>query len=421
MNLLPKIPHYHVDSLIESGGTAAVYRGVDLRSGYEVAIKALFPSRAKDDFIMERFREEANHYLYLSHPNIVKLVEFVEDRDKFYLIMEFVNGTPLDVYLNTRTVPMSDETVIPLFCQILDTIDYLHQNEILHLDIKPGNIMVLKNWNIKILDMGISAKVNDKSNNLKKCGSPAFMAPEQINKEQLGRYTDIFALGVTFFNVITGKLPFSGVNHTDTFEKICNNATPVAADFYSDVNPKYQPIVERALQKRGSERYQSCKEFKEDLLKLSKKEEKNTKNTKKVKNAKDMKIISIGRDINNDIVINDSFVGRQHLQMIFDDAGKATLIDLHTKNGTFVNGKRITSGEEVSLNSTDIVRIGNTTLPWKNYLPDQSIVKTDVKTQKVKKEKKPFPWGKIWQYVWRTALGLITMLITYYILSLIKK
>jgi serine/threonine-protein kinase len=275
---LPKIPYYHIDSLISSGGTAAVYRGIDLRSGYEVAIKALFPSRAKDDFILQRFREEANHYLYLSHPNITRLVEFVEDRDKFYLIMEFVDGIPLDNYLNTITGPMSEEILIPMFCNILDTIAYLHQNSVIHLDIKPSNTMVLNDNNIKILDMGISAIINDKSNNLKKCGSPAFMSPEQINQGELGFYTDIFALGVTLFNMVTCKLPFSGNSHTEIFEKIRKEPTPHIKDFYEAANPQFQKIIERALQKDWKERYQTCEEFQMDLLEMLEKPKKKKNN-----------------------------------------------------------------------------------------------------------------------------------------------
>jgi len=266
---LPEIQYYHIDSLISSGGTAAVYRGIDRRSGREVAIKALFPSRAKDDFIMRRFREEANHYLYLAHPNITELVDFIEDKDKFYLVMEFVDGMPLDVYLNTITGPMSEEVLIPMFCRILDTIAYLHQNGVIHLDIKPSNMMVLADNNIKILDMGISAIINDKENNLKKCGSPAFMAPEQINQGTLGFYTDVFALGVTLFNMITCQLPFSGSNHTEIFEKICKGPTPRIENFYPEANPQFQKIIERTLQKEGKNRYQTCEEFQMDLLEMT--------------------------------------------------------------------------------------------------------------------------------------------------------
>jgi serine/threonine-protein kinase len=176
---------------------------------------------------------------------------------------------------------MSEETLIPMFCKILDTIAYLHQNGVIHLDIKPNNIMVLDNRDIKILDMGISAIINDKNSNPKKCGTPAFMAPEQINQDKLGFYTDIFALGVTLFNMVTCKLPFSGSSHTEIFEKICKEPTPQVEDFIKSANPQFQKIIERALQKDGKNRYQTCEEFQMELLEiLEKPKNKKTKNKK---------------------------------------------------------------------------------------------------------------------------------------------
>jgi serine/threonine-protein kinase len=175
---------------------------------------------------------------------------------------------------------MSEEILIPMFCRILDTIAYLHQNNVIHLDIKPSNMMVLTNNNIKILDMGISAIINDKSNNLKKCGSPAFMAPEQINQDELGFYTDIFALGVTLFNMVTCKLPFSGNSHTEIFEKICKVPTPHIEDFYQAANPLFQKIIESALQKNWKERYQTCEEFQMELLGMMENKKQKTKNKK---------------------------------------------------------------------------------------------------------------------------------------------
>lgn len=268
MEALPQIPYYHVDSVISSGGTAVVYLGVDLRSGFPVAIKALYPSRAKNDFIMQKFREEANHYLYITHPNITKLVDFVEDRGRFYLVMEYVEGFSLDEYQRTRTGPLAEEIAIPMFLQILNTIAYLHQNNILHLDIKPSNIIVQQDRKIKILDLGISAIINDKSSNLKTCGTPAFMPPEQFEHGIQGRYTDIFALGVTLFSMLTARLPFSGNSHTEIWGKIKSGIIPRATDFYPAINPAFQPVLEKAMHTNYWERYQTCEEFSNELYKF---------------------------------------------------------------------------------------------------------------------------------------------------------
>ncbi|MDR1594874.1 MAG: serine/threonine protein kinase [Prevotellaceae bacterium] len=270
MTALPQIPYYHIDRVINSGGTAVVYWGIDLRSGLPVAIKAIYPSRAGDQFILQRFREEANHYLYLSsHPNITKLVDFVEYKGQFYLVMEYIEGMSLDEYQYKRTGPLVEEVAIPMFLQILDTIGYLHDNNLLHLDIKPGNIMVMHDCRIKILDMGISAKINDKSNNLKTCGTPAFMPPEQFEHGDLGTYTDIFALGVTLFSMLTNRLPFSGSHHIEIWQKIKESKIPSARDFYPPLNPAFQPILEKAMHKNYWNRYQRCDELATELKQLT--------------------------------------------------------------------------------------------------------------------------------------------------------
>ena len=263
---LPKIPNYHIDSEIGAGGTGTVYRGINLHTHYGVAIKILHPSRTKDPFVVKKLLEEANNYLYLDHPNITKLVDYIVYNGMYCLVMEYVEGVTLDEYLCKTTGPMCDEILIPMFLQILDTIAFLHQNRVLHLDIKPNNIMVLNDRTIKILDMGISALINEP--NIKKCGSPAYMSPEQIKGENLGYYTDIFALGVTLFNMATCHLPFSGANHTEIFQKTCNDPTPLAMEFYSGINPRFQNIIERALKKDPVERYQTCEEFAMEIMEL---------------------------------------------------------------------------------------------------------------------------------------------------------
>jgi serine/threonine protein kinase len=398
---LPGIPDdYYIDGLLSEGGTAAVYRGINQRDGYEVAIKALFTSRAKDDFVLQRFREEANHYLYLKHSGITRLVDFIEAKDRFYLIMEFVDGVPLDRYLSTITGPMSEETLIPMFCKILDTIAYLHKNDIVHLDIKPNNIMVLNDKNIKILDMGISAIISDKNNNPKKCGTPAFMAPEQINLGDLGFYTDIFALGVTLFNMLTCQLPFSG-NQTEVFKKICNEPTPQVADFIETANPQFQKIIERALQKEGKNRYQTCDEFKIEMSEILKKQENRKVNNNKIK-LKKMKVVTVGRQQGNTIVIsNDNLVSRKHLELERDDLDNFQIMDLDSVNGTFVNGRKLTSYEKMALSLTDIVRIGNTTLPWRSYFEEEA--PTVVQQSSMKKGEKP-PKPPI---NWRNVLSIV--------------
>lgn len=421
-----------------------MYEGIDLRSNSVVAIKALFPNKAKDEFMLRRFKEEANHYLLLEHENLPKLVDFVIEKDKMYLIMEYVNGIDMSKFLQTNG-PLDDDMTIHFFSMILDTIGYLHKQGILHLDIKPSNIMITENLGIKVLDLGIAAMVSEGDSLKKKCGSPSFMAPEQINGEKLGFYTDIFQIGVTLYNMITGHLPFGGATQQEIFSNICNNPTPQLLANNSTANQALQAVIDRALQKNGSDRFASCAVFKNELLNAlsedvegeteseSEPEPKDTINEiKEVKNIgtnKHMKIITVGREIGNDIVIPDTFVGRHHLEIIQDEAGSFFLHDLDSRNGTFVNGQRITG--EVPLDVHDIVRIGNTTLPWISYFlsSDETEVEEE-KPKRKKKRKKKTPeekqarkekfkksMGGAGKWIARTMLAILTSLLMMYIFT----
>lgn len=262
---LPSIPYYHVDHVLsDKGGTAVVYWGVDLRSGYPVAIKQLYASKSKSLDL----KAEANRYLYLSHPNLTKLVDFVVSGDQCFLIMEFVEGIGLDEYQATRSGPMPDEVAIPIFLQILDTIGYLHENNTLHLDIKPNNIMLKSDGKIKVLDMGISAKIRGEGAGTKVCGTPSFMPPEQFEQRKLGKYTDIFALGVTLYSMLTARMPFAGKSYEEIWHNVkMGRYTPPKA-YYPYINPMFEPIIHKALQSEPEARYQSCEEMAADIRKI---------------------------------------------------------------------------------------------------------------------------------------------------------
>lgn len=269
MENLPKIPFYHVDHLIAEGGTARVYWGIDLRSGYPVAIKELKISHFKNTAVLQKFRDEAIMYLYLEHPNICKLIDFVyleETTRQMFIIMEFIEGRNLEQYLYTEIGLIPEEKALPMFLQILDPIGYLHSNRILHLDIKPNNVMLLPNGKLKIIDLGIASRMSEASYSTG-FGTPAYMSSEQSEKGRVGVYSDIFSLGVMLFEMLTGHLPFTsnnpspGKNIAEIKYKIKYEPTPPMKQYYSHIGDDLQFIVERALAKDPAARYQSCKEF----------------------------------------------------------------------------------------------------------------------------------------------------------------
>ena len=263
MNSLPKIPLYHIDHLIAEGGTAKVYWGVDLRSGFPVAVKELKIKHFKNEIIRKKFRQvETQLYLYMQHPNIPKLVDFIDmhEQEQLYIIMEFIEGRSLEHYIYSEIGLIPEVKALPMFLDILDTVAYLHNNGILHLDIKSNNIMILPNGNIKLIDLGIASRMSEASDSTG-FGTPVYMPPEQSEKGQCGKYTDIFSLGIMLFEMLTGTLPFNGQNSKEIRYKIKYDPTPQMKDFYPMINSELQLIVERALAKDPKMRYQSCEEF----------------------------------------------------------------------------------------------------------------------------------------------------------------
>jgi len=263
MSDLPKIPLYHIDHLIAEGGTAKVYWGIDLRSGFPVAIKELKIRHFKNPIIRKKFKNvETQLYLYMQHPNIPKLVDFIDMREheQLYIVMEFIPGKSLEQYIYGEIGLIPEQKALPMFLEILDTVAYIHHNGILHLDIKSNNVMIQPNGRIKLIDLGIASRMSDASNSTG-FGTPAYMPPEQSEKGQCGKYTDIFALGIMLFEMLTGTVPFTGQTPKEIRQKIKYEPTPQMSDFYPPINPDLQFIVERALAKDPMMRYQSCEEF----------------------------------------------------------------------------------------------------------------------------------------------------------------
>ena len=269
MENLPKIPWYHVGHLIAEGGTAKVYWGIDLRSGFPVAIKELKIRHFKNPVIRRKFIEEAQMYLYMEHPNICKLVDFVdlETTGQVFIIMEFIEGKDLEQYIYTEIGLLPEKQALPMFLEILDTVAYLHNNGVLHLDLKPNNVMLCPNGKLKLIDLGIASRMTDASAQTG-YGTPAYMPPEQTEKGRVGKYTDVFALGVMLFQMLTGHLPFTSDNPdprqnlNEIRNKIKFAPAPQMSSFYPPLNNGgLQFIVERALDKQPSARYQSCEEF----------------------------------------------------------------------------------------------------------------------------------------------------------------
>ena len=269
MNDLPKLPLYHIDRLIAEGGTARVYWGIDLRSGFPVAIKELKIRHFKNPVIRQNFKDtEAQMYLYMQHPNIPRLVDFIDMKEtgQMFIVMEYIDGKNLEQFIYSEIGLIPEQRALPMFLEVLDTVAYLHNKGYLHLDIKSNNIMLQPNGRLKIIDLGIASRMGEASNSTG-FGTPSYMPPEQAEKGKVGKYSDIFALGIMLFEMLTGRLPFTSNNPNpsqniaEIRNKIKYEPTPKMSQFYPPLGEELQFVVDRALAKEPSQRYQSCEEF----------------------------------------------------------------------------------------------------------------------------------------------------------------
>lgn len=266
------INNYVIERKLGGGAMGDVYYAKHNKVDREVAIKVLHSHLFSNESIHNRFKNEANALIKLNHPNIVKIFDYVEQDNFACLVMEFINGYTLDDYISKFTGPLPSVKASSIICSILDAVQYAHDNNVYHRDIKPANIMINKEGNrVLIMDFGI-AKLTD-SKNFKtthantQLGTPFYMSPEQIKGLPYSRMSDIYSLGVTLFEMVTGKCPYHQI--TSLYElqsKIVNEPLPQTNDYYPGVNIRIQNAIIKATQKIPELRFQSCNEFKMYLL-----------------------------------------------------------------------------------------------------------------------------------------------------------
>lgn len=265
---MPKtIKQYDLIELIGEGGTGTVYKAIDMNRGRMVAVKILHSSFIDKPLILDQLQFEANQYLYLNHTNIVKLQDFDLSYQPF-LVMEYVDGHTFEEKINNVTGPIVEVSVVNAMLQLLDALDYVHGNGLLHLDIKPANIMVDKNNTIKILDFGISRSVNHQQTNVVQ-GTPFYMSPEQVMNKKVDQRTDIYGAGITMYKMLCGRLPFpNNVDQQELSSRIVNGDFIPMKQNYPLVSEAAQRVVNTAMSVEPSKRFSSALEFKNSLTAL---------------------------------------------------------------------------------------------------------------------------------------------------------
>ena len=274
-NLIGKeILNYRIESLIGKGGMGSVYLAANKHINQKVAIKMLNENLAGSDIIRQKFKGEAKTLQALDHPNIVHFLNYVENEDGVFLIMEYIDGITLDDFINTKQGLIVETKAYDLFSQILDAFTYAHKRGVVHRDIKPANIILTHdnegNFVVRVLDFGI-AKIISESNEDEKnmmVGTPLYMSPEQIRGEDVDERSDIYSLGVLLHQMLTGRAPYDAttLSETNIQKKVVEEKLPRMKEYYQYVSDRMQKIVDKATSKSPAERYNNCAAFRKDFL-----------------------------------------------------------------------------------------------------------------------------------------------------------
>jgi CHASE2 domain-containing sensor protein/tRNA A-37 threonylcarbamoyl transferase component Bud32 len=264
----PTLGRYEVVKELGRGAMGTVYLGKDPKINREVAIKTLRYEEIDEEQLAEvkkRFFREAEAAGKLSHPNIVTIFDVGEDYEIAYMAMELLDGSDLARYCQKdNLLPRSD--VARIISSVAHAIDYAHNNGVVHRDIKPANIMVLKNGEIKVADFGIArVMTSSKTQTGVVLGTPSYMSPEQIAGQKVDGRSDLFSLGVVFYELLTGERPFQGDSIATLMFNITTSSPVSMKELAPDLPDCYVTIIEKLLSKDREVRYQHGKDLVRDI------------------------------------------------------------------------------------------------------------------------------------------------------------
>ncbi|MCL4236835.1 MAG: protein kinase [Anaerolineae bacterium] len=248
-----------------SGGMAVIYKATDLALGRTVAVKILRPSLTSDPEFLKRFRQEARNVANLSHPNIVTVHDVGQDGNTHYIVMEYVDGEDLKRLIRAGA-PFSIDRALSIAIKICAGVGYAHRAGLVHADVKPQNVLVTENDNVKVTDFGIAqaltaTKPRDRERQRVVWGSPHYFSPEQAQGEAPTPASDVYAIGIVLFEMLTGRLPFVGTDQQELAMAHIRETPPRAAEFNPNVPEHLDRILLKVLAKEPTSRYRTADQF----------------------------------------------------------------------------------------------------------------------------------------------------------------
>jgi serine/threonine protein kinase len=261
-----QIDSFRIEAPIAKSGMASIFRATDTRDGRIVALKIPHPDMEADPILSDRFKRESDIGERLNHPNVMRVFGG-EKHSRIYMVMEWCPGRLLRQILDEGRLPQ--DRAIRIAIEILKALDYIHTNGVVHRDLKPENIMVDENDHIKLIDFGIAGDTASRrltyANFTSMLGTPNYIAPEQVKGKRGDGRTDLYSMGVILYEMLTGKLPFTGPTPLAAMnDRLLNHPLPPSVADPS-VSPQLQEIIYRALERDPKNRYATAQEFIRDL------------------------------------------------------------------------------------------------------------------------------------------------------------
>jgi serine/threonine-protein kinase len=261
-----QLDSYRIDARVARSGMASIFKATDLRDNRIVALKIPHPDLEADPILFDRFKREADIGQRLDHPKVMRVYND-EKRSRIYMVMEWCDGRLLRQILDEGRIPQ--ERAIRIAIGVLDALEYINANGVAHRDLKPENIMVDDQDNLKLIDFGIAGDAAARrltyANFTATLGTPNYISPEQVKGKRGDGRSDLYSIGVILYEMLTGKLPFSGPNPMAAMnERLLNYPVPPrVAD--PSVSPQLQEVIYRALERDPRNRYATAREFRHDL------------------------------------------------------------------------------------------------------------------------------------------------------------